>query len=181
MRLTQRQIEILDELVSQAPHSSEGVDAARFRASHEDDWENLDELERRHFLERTQKNAYTVRIPSLVAVRERSQRADKSLFLAEKLFDYLRRAYKADPGQQILLTDLANAIDLPIEEVRRGVFYLVTASIWAGRTTDLSAADAHITPSEGILSGSSGSSFSISWCFSCRPRRRCHFIEEACE
>jgi diguanylate cyclase (GGDEF)-like protein len=151
MRLTRRQIELLNDFVNQAPHSKDGVDAARFRASHEDDWENLEDLERRHFLERNEKNAYLVRIPSLVAVRDHNKRAEKSLFLAEVLFDYLRSAYKTDPGQPIFLTDLAEAIDLPIELVRRGVFYLATASIWASRSTDMNDAEAHITSSEGIL------------------------------
>ena len=151
MRLTKRQLELLVDLVNQAPHTKDGVDAARFRASHEDDWENLDDLERRHFVERTEENAYLVRIPSLVALRDHNKRAEKSLFLAEVLFDYLRSAYKKNPGQGIFLADLANALDLPIELVRRGIFYLATASIWASRPADLNAAEAHISSSEGIL------------------------------
>jgi diguanylate cyclase (GGDEF)-like protein len=151
MILTRRQIDLLDALVKQAPHSQDGLDAARFRASHEDDLDALDDLERRQFLHRTDKNAYAIRIPALAATRDRNPRAEKSLFLAEQLFDFLRREYKVEPGRRWPLSEMAHAMDLPVGDIRRGVFVLITTSIWANRSTNLDDADAYVTPGEGVL------------------------------
>src|SRR5690349_13071586 len=101
MNLTPRQLDLLDQLVSLAPHSAEGADAVRFRAANEDDLDALDDLERRHFLERRDQKKYLIRLPALVAVRSRNVDADTSLYLAQELFGHLRQAYKTAPGSQM--------------------------------------------------------------------------------
>ncbi len=151
MPLTSRQIDLLDEIVSQASETLEGLDAVRFRATHEDDLDNLDELERRHFLERKDTGRYFARIPALIAVSDRNTGAARALSLCERLFDTLRAAYKTNPGAQITLPDLAKTANLALSEMRPTIFYLFQAPIWSGYTADLTAPNAYVCPSEGIL------------------------------
>lgn len=151
MLLSAHQLSLLDALVSKVPHSTPGIDASRFRADHEDDLDNLDELEKWHYLERRDNNIYVVRLPALVAVRSQNHRAEESLLLAGHVFDVLRRLYKAAPGAQCTVAELATESDLPIEAVHRALYYLLQTRIWSGHSTNLMETTAFVAPAEAIL------------------------------
>ena len=150
MSLTPRQKALLNEIVTTALNLSEGIDAARFRASHEDDLADLDLLEQQLYIER-KDNRYFPKIAALADLAKTSGPAERILYLCQHLYKSVRSSYKENPGTQILVQDLATAADLPISDVRKGLRYLIQTPIWSGWTTDLGAPKAFVTPSETVL------------------------------
>lgn len=148
--ISEREQELLKEILKEAPHSHEGVHAQRFRASHEDDLPLLDGLERKNLLSREQ-DKYVVKLSVIALLGEANRNSEQVIFLCNLLFNVLREEYKKNPGASITLNQLSVIADLPQEDITKALYYLIQAPIWAGRSTDFSESTSYIAPSEDIL------------------------------
>ena len=142
-------LSILRDIFGLAQETGAGVDAPNYRAQHEDERDILNRLESSGFL-RKENERYWISLVGLSLLNE--QRVKDLLSSFEKVFDALRRFYKSNQRDQLKLTDLASIVQLPLDEVRTCLSYMVEGSWWGGRSTDFYAtAEAFIKPSEAIL------------------------------
>ena len=140
---------ILKDIFDLTQETGTGVDTPNYRAHHEDDFDILDRLESVGFL-RKENEKYWVSLVGIPLLGD--QKAKGLLSSFEKIFDALRQFYKSNQRDQLMLTDLANIVGLPLDAVRGCLSYMVEGSWWGGRSTDFYAtAEAFIKPSEAIL------------------------------
>ncbi len=143
--------DLLRELVSQALGAPGGVDALKFRAAHEDHLDELDKLGESHYMEK-KDNKYQLSLLALSEFKNEDQRVESILYRCSHIFSVLRRIYKQSPGATIGLDQLVKEVDLPENQVRKGLVYLTKVPIWGGYSTDLlKSSNVSVTPSESIL------------------------------
>lgn len=142
-------LSILEGIFKLTKETNTGVDAPSYRANHEDQLDILDKLERDGFL-RKENEKYWV---SLVGLSLLDDQKAKDLFSKfEKLFDVLRKYYKTNQRDQLKLTELADIVQMPVDEVRECLSYMIEGSWWGGRSSDFyGTQEAFIKPSESIL------------------------------
>lgn len=147
--LNDESLSILKDIFRLTQQAGTGVDAPNYRAQEEDSIDTLNRLESYGLL-RKDNERYWVSIVALPLLNDKN--ADDLLSRFEHLFSALRQFYKTNQRDQLRLADLAGIVNVPIDEVRRSLSYMVEGSWWGGRSTDFYAsADAFIKPSEAIL------------------------------
>lgn len=142
-------LSIMRDIFNLTQETSAGVDMLNYRANHEDQLDVIDKLESSGFL-RKENERYWVSLIALPLLEERKAKDLLSSF--EKIFDALRRFYKSNQRDQLKLTDIAGIVQLPLNEIRECLSYMVEGSWWGGRSTDFYATeDTFIKPSEATL------------------------------
>lgn len=148
--LTEKQRELLKDLLAETQEQPAGINALRFRVKHEEHRSDLDLLERNHFIDR-KDNKYRVTLLALVELRDESPDADHVICLCEKIFDVLRHIYRSDPERQIPIVELASRAQLSDSDVRVALAHMFGLPIWRAYSTDLNLNNAFVVPSEDIL------------------------------
>lgn len=140
---------ILSDILVATRSVREGVDALKYRASHVDQLDSLDQLEGVGYLRR-ENDKYWVSLTALPQLDD--EKANHLLKLSEQVFASLKTYYQENQRDQIKLTDLAKRVGLDLGDVQECLSYMVEGSWWGSRTTDFfSTEDPHIKPSEAIL------------------------------
>lgn len=143
--------ELLRNIVSQCLSKPMGIDALRFRAANEDYLNDLDKLEETPYIEKVD-DKYKLTLLALSEFENEDSRVESILYRCGHLFTVLRRMYKESPGAQIDLDHFVTEVDLPENQVRKGLVYLTNAPIWGGYTADLlNSKEVFLTPGESIL------------------------------
>ncbi len=143
--------DLLRELALRILSTPDGVDARKFRAAHEDHLDELDKLEESPYIEK-KDNEYQISLLALSEFKNEDQRVESILCRCSHIFSVLRKMYKQCPGSQISLDQLVKEMNLPENQVRKGLVYLLKAPIWSGYTMDsLKSSNVFVTPSEKIL------------------------------
>ena len=131
--------------------SRSDVNAKTFRASHEEHLSALDELERGLYLER-RDDTYRPKLFSLIELKDADQKIDTVLNLCERVFSYLRAAYKKNTDAPIRLVQMVHDTGISEFELRPVLMYLTDAPIWGGYTSDLlRSQEVTVFPGESIL------------------------------
>ena len=143
--------ELLKELISRTLSSPGGIDALRFRAANEDYLDYLDKLEESPYIEKVD-GKYKLTLLALSEFDNDDAKVESILYRCGHLFSVLRRMYKESPGVQIKLDQFVQEVDLPENQVRKGLVYLTNAPIWGGYTNDLlNSKEVILKPGESIL------------------------------
>jgi len=142
---------LVRELLGIALTSRTGVNAREFRAKHEDYLDILDQLEQGPYIER-RDDLYRIKLLTLADLRDDDARADAIIRRCDRVFCFLRRAYKDRTGVPIALAEIAQKTDIPEFELRLVLTYMTDAPIWGGYTSGLLCAqEVTVVPGESIL------------------------------
>ncbi len=148
MNLDDKSIIILKDIFKLTRQTKTGVDALHYRANRDDQLDLIDKLERDGYL-RKENEQYWV---SLVGISLLDDDDVTSLLSkCEKIFDVLRKYYKSSPHDQLKLIDLSGIVEMPVDEIRECLSYMVEGSWWGSRSDFYASEDAFIKPSESIL------------------------------
>lgn len=140
---------LLEKIFEVSRKTRSGVDVLNFRANHEDQLDDIDRMESVGLL-RKEGDKYFVSLVGLELLCD--GRAKELLARFDEIFDVLRKFYKRNQRDHLVLGDLSRFVQLPLEEVRLCLSYMVEGLWWGGRSTDFYAAEgAYIKPSESIL------------------------------
>lgn len=123
--------------------------ALKFRAEHYPHISVLDELERENLLKRDGAN-YVVSAMALPLID--SLQSETLLAQIELLYGALRRRYRQNQDEQVLVDDLAIEVSMRRTTVASCLERMQDVAVWcAGRSSDLSAETAFVVPAEAIL------------------------------
>jgi TIR domain-containing protein len=126
------------------------ANAELFRADHEDDRGDLDELVRLGFLY-TEEGGYVLSLLALDHLAAKgSAAADVILRFCGKLFAAMRALYKREGRRQFTSAEIAGEVGSSEDKAQRGLTYLSHAPIWQG-TQGSNSALTHVTPRDAIL------------------------------
>ncbi|MFZ2161341.1 MAG: TIGR02391 family protein [Sideroxyarcus sp.] len=130
--------------------SSTGLDAKRFRADHHEHLDQIDSLVSARYIE-DRDGKYSLRLETLPEIADDTPQIIYLFGLCEELFAALRQAYLKNPGENVLLDDLAKFTKLQRDQICTCVPYLNQASVIGGYSNDLSTSTSYVTPSEKLL------------------------------
>jgi hypothetical protein len=109
--LSDSRITLLKDLLSESTPEEGGANAAKYRANHVSDWDDLDALQQLGYIERNAKT-YNLRLVALAELRKHVGRVDSLLHLCSLMFLQLKQAYRDEPNKAVPLTALANKMDI---------------------------------------------------------------------
>jgi hypothetical protein len=148
-RLDDKELSIVRDVFNLTTTLYDGVDSLNYRAQNAEQLDLLDKLEREGYL-RKENEKYWISLIALVQLHD--EKTELIINNAETIFAELKAYYKENQREQLKLSDLAERVEISIEEVKESLSYMVEGSWWGGRTTDFySSQDAYIKPSESIL------------------------------
>jgi diguanylate cyclase (GGDEF)-like protein len=142
--LTDKEARLLSEILAGA-----GEDAVRFRVSHDDAYDEIDDMERRRLL----LKSGTKYVPSLLAIADLRAKgnttADSVYYFCAHLTDVMRRLYRTAPEARIDVTPLAKEAEAAEGKVRRALTYLLETPLCSLALTT-GEGIAGITPHEAL-------------------------------
>jgi hypothetical protein len=137
--------ELLDVIVS----AGRSPPALKFRAKNYGDVAVLDQLETHGILRRVD-NGYAIDVIALPSIG--TEAACVLLQRMESLYAALRQRYKASQDAPVAVAQLAGQVQLTLEQAVQALRMMGDVSLWnRGRSSDLSALDAYVLPSEALL------------------------------
>lgn len=139
---------ILKDIFNLTRQTNTGVDALSYRANNEEKIDLIDDLERDGFL-RKENDKYWLSLVGISLLND--EETIGILSKCEKIFQVLRKHYKAHPHNQLKLIDLSKSVEMPIDEIRECLSYMVEGFWWGSRSDFYASEEAHIKPSEAIL------------------------------
>jgi hypothetical protein len=148
MNLDQKRL--LETILNSLPSGSGGINAQKFRAKNHQYLSELDDLERKNYIENNDGH-YSVKLRALPELDKSGSKASHILFLCDLIFKSLHRFYLDRTGETITLNELAKLTDIPRTDINRAFPYLLQSPIFAGRTTNFEDDAATVTPGEQML------------------------------
>jgi hypothetical protein len=143
--------DLVKDLLRAYVQTPAGVEAAQFRAQHEDHLEHLDELEQSLYIEK-REDCYQVRLLALAELKNEDEEARNTLAHCERLFFALRDAYKQDAGCRLTLAQLVEKTHLPSAQIRVALTYLRGGPLALSGTGDLlGSEEVVVIPAESFL------------------------------
>lgn len=141
--------ELLGRLLDEALLPIGGATAPKFRSDNYSMIEVLDEMESRKLIRKID-NRYVVAVIALCFID--TDAARKITSSIEKLYGVLRERYKASQEEPVPVPQLASAASVSMHDAVIALPLMLENSLWwSGCSTDLTKADAFVTPSEGVL------------------------------
>lgn len=141
---------ILRDLFKQTMFAKNGVDRLIFRVNHEARREVIDQCEQKGLIRR-ENNSYFI---GLLGIAEIGDMPEAVAFLADadRIFLYLRGAYRKAPNSPVSVVELAGAISLEAEIVMHRLALMTECNQWwSGHSQFIDASTASVSPAEGIL------------------------------
>jgi hypothetical protein len=151
MPLSANQVRLLAAILEGNLSNLDGVNPTRFKLRHEDDIAELEQLESLQLIRLSDQGKYEIPLSSVIAMQGKAAIAEGLVSDCGKVFDALKRAFRADPDRQVALAELAKDAEIPIARVYAAVPYLAQAPIWANRSNDLRSPNSTIRASVDIL------------------------------
>lgn len=147
--LNESEKEILRSILISTQSTGVGIDATNYRAQHDDQLDALDKLERNCSL-RKDLDRYWVSLSGLRLLDDESTKALAEKF--EKIFDVLKRQYKAKPKSRVMVADIAKLSGLTFKETAECLGYMVQVP-WVGAYTNSldNPSESYVQPSEDVL------------------------------
>ena len=155
--LDETSITLLRKIFVGRTSTSKGVSALKFRAAHAEHIKLIDSLVTDRYIESRDGN-YSLMLTTLPEIASSTPQVGELFKLCEHLFRALRQAYLDNPGENLTLDVLSKLADLPRQRIYVGVPYLSEAYLISGYSSDLTATDAYVQPSEKLLTHESFSS-----------------------
>lgn len=149
MNLDDKSKIVLRDIFRLTRQTKSGVDAVSYRAGNEEKIDLLDNLERDGFLRKENYQYYWVSLVGISLLND--DETIRLLSRCEKIFHVLRTYYKSSPHDQLKLIALSEMVEMPIDEIRECLSYMVEGSWWGSHSDFYATEDAHIKPSESIL------------------------------
>lgn len=142
---------LLKDLFHAYSSNPTGVRAMEFRAAHEDNLHELDELGESPYVDR-RDNCWRLKLLALVELSDEDKQAQGLLIHCRQLFDVLRSAYKKLPGSKVTLDQLMEKTGQPALEIRAALTYLMEGPVSGSRPGDLlGSEDVWVMPGESFL------------------------------
>lgn len=146
MEINEKEENLLVEIFYQSHKNKKWADGRRFRVDFSDDIEIIENLVNRNLIKwNSGEDTYRITFGAMCLIQ--NNEINKVFFTIKKLFNELKLIYTKTYDDPIGINDLSKLIDLPRSEVIEGVLYLKDM-ISFGRSLDLSAGGATISPSE---------------------------------
>lgn len=120
---------LLKEMFSTCDIGTNEFEAKRFRATHHQCRDKIDELERAHFIERS-NNIYKLNLIALAELEESIPACKLILDACEVIFQDLKQEYFQEPEQTIQLINIAHKYGINPELISISTPYLLQASIF---------------------------------------------------
>lgn len=139
-------ISLLKDLLRVVHASPEGVRETRFRADHPDDQRLIDTLIWTARIERKQGNLF-VRPLAIAELAPEDNIAAELHRRSGEVFEATRQHVRVHEDGNMLVNDLAAQLKIMRSDLVAVIVPLLDTGIWATYSTDLSAADAYLTPS----------------------------------
>lgn len=140
---------LLTDVFKEAHNNHTNVNAIAYRAQHEEDLGKLDILQRDGYLQ-IDKGNYHLTLKGLLHIAP--QDSAEVLEVCRNLFPILRQNYKNSPKDaSISVNALAQALRRHKDSVVTALIFMRDTPIWGGYSTDMSAHDASVSPSEAVL------------------------------
>lgn len=140
---------LLSTLLDEALQQGGSTDASKFRAHHYDKINEIDELEAQGHIKRVGER-YIATASALTILETATAR--HLLANAERIYGRVREHYKAAQAQKVDVEALAREADVPLNEARTALAFMLDMAFWcSGWTTNLADPGAYIVPSEAVL------------------------------
>jgi uncharacterized protein (TIGR02391 family) len=140
---------LLKEMFLTCDLGSNEFAAKRFRVTHQQHRDKIDELEESHFIERS-SSIYKLRLIALAELEESVPECKTIIDVCELIFNDLKREYLQEPEQTLQLINIAYRYNLDPMLIRIATPYLLQASIFSSYGDD-EIAGACVTTREDIL------------------------------
>lgn len=145
----QRHVNLLIQLLENGLASKSGEDAARFRASNYDDIHTINEWVKERWI-REEQGKYFIGLRAIVSLEV--PQAFHLRSLANSVLQHLKATYRKEPGSDIPLQELAEAVGAPLHEIIDVIHIMLDAGGWhAGHSINLTTATSYVKPAESIL------------------------------
>jgi hypothetical protein len=147
-RLSEAALTILKDMFAATQTNKKGVEAASYRARHEDQRDLLGDLERKGYLRKDYSKRYWLSLSGLAEIGAQS----KPIFArCDRLFTILRKRYRSHPQTAITVSQLSRQAKLSPHNTALCLNYLLEASCWGGYSNDFEVEGAYINCAESIL------------------------------
>ena len=147
-RLSETALMILKEMFAATRTNKKGVEAASYRARHEDQRALIDDLEQKGYLRKDYSKRYWVSLSGLAEIEAQSK---PTLTRCDRLFTLLKKRYRSHPQTAIIVSQLSRQAKLSLHNTALCLSYMVEASCWGGYSNDFELEGANITSGESIL------------------------------
>jgi len=148
LHLSELALTILKEMLATTQSSKKGIEAASYRARHEDQWDLLADLVQKGYLRKDYSQRYWVSLSGLAEIGAQS----KPIFArCDRLFTILKKRYRSYPQTAIAVSQLSKQAKLSLHNTALCLSYMVEAPCWGGYSNDFELEGAHITSAESIL------------------------------
>ena len=147
-RLSEAALTILREIFAATQTNKKGVEAASYRARHEDQRALIDDLEQKGYLRKDYSKRYWVSFSGLVEIEAQSK---PTLARCDRLFRLLKKCYRSHPQKAITVSQLSKQAKLSLPNTALCLQYMVEAACWGGYSNDFEVEGANITSAEPIL------------------------------
>lgn len=150
MKLSEKEIELLGDLMKAQENNPAGENFLRFQANHEDDLREIDFLRSNGFIEQ-RDGVCVIKLLGLSVIATSNSMAKAYLTHCSALFMILRASFKENPEKKLLVTDLTVKAGLPLADAIRALVYLRDAPMWGGYSINLEKPDSYVVPGVSIL------------------------------
>jgi hypothetical protein len=140
---------LLSTLLDEALQQGGSTDASKFRAHHYDKIDAIEWLEAQGHVKRVNER-YIATASALTMLETTTAR--HLLANAERIYGRVREHYKAAQAQRVDVEALAREANVPLDETRTALSFMLDMALWCGGwTTNLADPGAYIVPAEGVL------------------------------
>lgn len=108
-----RGITLLNAMFDRLSNPEQGIDGERLRIDFEDHREEIERLRRMQFVKESFDPKRTYRLTPIGLALANDDRAKSLLALLDRLLAYQRSAYGKEPGRQITLQEVSEALSVP--------------------------------------------------------------------
>jgi len=150
MELTDTQLQILNDVLTESVRKHKGINALEFRAARHTLLDKLDELENEKYLIKRDEKYY-LQLAIVVDLKGDLDDADFILMLCGMVYEVLKKEYQSKPGKNISLNEVGKKADLPRNDINKAISYLVQIPIYSEFSGAIYTEDASIKPSESLL------------------------------
>jgi len=150
MDLSNQDIKLLQDIFSASLTSSNGSNAARYRADNEQFIPNLDQLVSRRLLIQQNGN-YSITLLALLHLAEQDIKAHNLMEKFDHVFASIRSHYKQYLQKHLTVAEITQQTGIPEKEVEMALKFLVQTPLGLGYSSDAMKKIQSVNASEGIL------------------------------
>lgn len=150
LKLNDKQIRLLDDLIEAQESNPAGVNYLTFQIAHEENLMELDHLRTTGLIEQRDKTCF-LRLFGLSVIATSNPVAKTHLMHCGAVFDVVGKRFRTGPEQTLLVSDVARSAGLTEPDGIRALIYLRDAPIWGGYSTDLTKFDSYVIAGPSIL------------------------------